>query len=81
MPMIVRKVSAFYKETERSHMLQEVLDAVQNWSDEIKMQLNSKKTKDMWICFGKSIPQVPNLSMIDTFIERVDTFKLHVKEI
>ena len=62
-------------------MLQKVLDAVQNWSAGIKMQLNSKKTKDMWICFGKSIPQASNLTIIDTVFQRVDTFKLHVKEI
>ena len=62
-------------------MLQEVLDAVQNWSGGIKMQLNLKKTKDMWICFGKSIPQASNLTIIDTVFQRVDTFKLHVKEI
>ena len=40
---------------ERSNM-QKILDSVQNWSDINKMKLNAKKTKDMWICFGKSIP-------------------------
>jgi hypothetical protein len=35
--------------------MQEVLDSVQNWSDTNEMKLNAKKTKDMWICFGKSI--------------------------
>ncbi len=44
--------------TERSNM-QKILDSVQNWSDTNKMKLNAKKTKDMWICFGKSIPQPP----------------------
>ncbi len=43
---------------ERSNM-QKILDSVQNWSGTNKMKLNAKKTKDMWICFGKSIPQPP----------------------
>ena len=40
------------------------------------MKLNAKKTKDMWICFGKSDPQPPNLYVGDNMIERVDTVKL-----
>ena len=56
--------------------MQKILDSVQNWSDTNKMKLNAKKTKDMWICFGKSIPQPPNLYIGDDMIERVDTFKL-----
>ena len=40
------------------------------------MKLNAKKTKDMWICFGKSNPQPPNLCVGDDIIERVDTIKL-----
>ena len=74
--------------------MQEVLDSVQNWSNANRMTLNAKKTKDMWICFGKSIPQPPNLYIGDVMIERVSSFKLlgvscqsnmkwnsHVKEI
>ena len=30
----------------------------------------------MWICFGKSDPQPPNLYVGDNMIERVDTVKL-----
>ena len=41
--------------------MQEVLDSVQNWSNTNKMKLNAKKTKDMWIYFGKYNPQPPNL--------------------
>ena len=37
---------------------------------------NAKKTKDMWICFGKSNPQPPTLYIVGNMIERVDTFKL-----
>ena len=56
--------------------MQEVLDCVQNWSNTNRMKLNAKKTKDMWICFGKSNLQPPNLYIGDNMIERVDTFKL-----
>ena len=56
--------------------MQEVLDSVQNWSNTNRMKLNAKKTKDMWICFGKSNPQQPNLYIGDNMIERVDTLKL-----
>ena len=38
-----------------SHM-QEVLDAMNNWTDRNKMFLNYKKTKDMRICFRDCIP-------------------------
>ena len=37
---------------------------------------NAKKTKDMWICFGKSNPQPPTLYIGGNMIKRVDTFKL-----
>ena len=56
--------------------MQKVLDSVQNWSNANRMKLNTKKTKDMWICFGKSIPQPPNLYIGDVMIERVNSFKL-----
>ena len=56
--------------------MQKVLDSVQNWSNANRMKLNAKKTKDMWICFGKSIPQPPNLYIGDVMIERVNSFKL-----
>ena len=49
--------------------MQEVLDSVQNWSDTNKMKVNAKKSKDMWICFGKSNPQPPNLYIGNNMIE------------
>ena len=55
--------------------MQEVLDSVQNWSNTNKMKFNAEKTKDTWICFGKSNPQPPNLYTGDNMIERVDTLK------
>ena len=56
--------------------MQEVLDSVQNWSNVNKMKLNVMKTKDMWICCGKSIPEPPNLYIGENMIERVNSFKL-----
>ena len=36
--------------------MQEVVDEVVKWASNNKMELNSKKTKDMWICFSNKIP-------------------------
>ena len=59
-----------------SHV-QEVLNSMDGWAQENKMSLNPKKTKDMWICFKDSIPEPPQLSIIDgTTVERVNAFKL-----
>ncbi len=43
--------------------MQEVLNCMQTWADHNKMTLNSKKTKDMWICFRDCIPEPPSLSI------------------
>lgn len=56
--------------------VQEVLNSMEGWSQENKMSLNPKKTKDMWICFKESIPEPPQLWVDGTTIERVNAFKL-----
>ena len=56
--------------------IQKVLDSVQNWSNVNKMKLNAMKEKDMWIFCRKSIPEPPNLYIVENMIERVDRFKL-----
>ncbi|CAB3976672.1 Hypothetical predicted protein [Paramuricea clavata] len=56
--------------------MQKLLDSVQNWSNANRMKLNAKETKDMWICFGKSISQPTNLYIGDVMIERVNSFQL-----
>ena len=56
--------------------LQESLDAVNDWAVSNKMQLNPKKTKDMWICFGNDIEPPPLLTLGNDIIERVTSFKL-----
>ena len=74
--------------------MQEVLNSIQTWADFNKMALNSKKTKDMWICFRDCISEPPPLTIGGETIERTSSFKLlgvwhqntlkwndHVKEI
>ena len=56
--------------------MQEVLNSMQKWADANKMALNSKKTKDMWICFRDCIPEPPPLSIDAEIIERTSSFKL-----
>ena len=63
------------KEGDVSNM-QEVLNCMQIWADHNKMTLNSKKTKDMWICFRDCIPEPPPLSIDGELIERTKSFKL-----
>ena len=43
--------------------LQESLDAVNDWAVSNKMQLNPKKTKDMWICLSNDIEPPPLLTL------------------
>ena len=59
---------------ELSH-LQSALDSVYSWAVRNKMELNAKKTKDMWINFTGEAPPPP-LRIGDTVIGRVDNFKL-----
>ncbi len=61
--------------TEECSQLQSALDSVHSWANENKMELNAKKTKDMWICFTGASPPPP-LRIGDAIIERVDNFKL-----
>ena len=56
--------------------LQQSLDAVNAWAVANKMQLNPKKTKDMWICFRNGIEPPPLLALGSNIIERVSSFKL-----
>ena len=58
-----------------SHM-QEALEAVQEWSNRNKMTINSKKTKDMWICFNTAIPASEPLVIGNEVVQRVNSHKL-----
>ena len=56
--------------------MQEMIDNVLQWANNNKMELNPKKTKDMWICFSNKIPEPPNLLCGTDIIEKVKIFKL-----
>ena len=56
--------------------MQTVLDTTNDWALRKKMELNVKKTKDMWICFKVGIPEPPLLMIGNDAIERVKSFKL-----
>ena len=56
--------------------MQEVLNDILKWANNIKIELNPKKAKDMWIWFSSKIPEPPNLLCGTDTIERVKTFKL-----
>ena len=58
--------------------MQDILDKMKDWALRNKMGLNSKKTKDMWICFKEDISERPLLEIGDNTIERVRSFKLLV---
>ena len=47
-----------------------------DWALRNKMELNAKKTKDMWICFKEGIPEPPLLMTGNDAIEGVKSFKL-----
>jgi hypothetical protein len=44
---------------EISHVHEQALDIIQNWSVSNNMTINVKKTKDMWICFTESVLERP----------------------
>ena len=49
---------------------------LESWAVQNKMDLNAKKTKDMWITFKKSCPTPPPIRIGPTELERVSEFKL-----
>ena len=49
---------------------------MQKWADANKMALNSKKTKDIYICFQDCIPEPLPLSFDGEMIERTSSFEL-----
>ena len=51
--------------------LQDSVTAAVNWSQNNNMKINSSKTKEMLISFSKSTPDVPNIEVQGTNLERV----------
>ena len=58
--------------------MQEVMGNLVAWADRNKMEINAKKTKEMWIGFRKTQQsQAPSLISIGKeVLERVESFKL-----
>ncbi len=56
--------------------MQEVVNFLEDWATQNKMELNTGKTKDMWIGFTRSSPAPPSISIGNEMIERVTKFKL-----
>ena len=61
--------------------LDEALDAVNDWAVSNKMQLSSKKTKDMWTSFRSDIEPSPSLTLGNDIIERVITRSIAPKQL
>jgi len=63
------------KTTENSHLQNSATEA-EIWATENNMSLNSKKTKDMVVCFSRDPPQLPPIVLGGTDVERVQQIKL-----
>ena len=56
--------------------MQDAVTHLERWAVQNKMELNAKKTKDMWITFKKSCPIPAPINIGPTELERVSGFKL-----
>ena len=56
--------------------MQEGVDAVKLWADKNKMELNAKKSKDIWFYLKKHSDNPPHLCINDMVIDRETEFKL-----
>ena len=56
--------------------MQNAVTHLERWAVQNKMELNAKKTKDMWITFKKSCPIPAPINIGTTELERVSEFKL-----
>ena len=56
--------------------MQEAVNHLKDWATNNKMELNARKTKDMWISFKRSGRAPPPINIGGTIIERVTKFKL-----
>lgn len=56
--------------------MQEAVNHMEDWTTNNKMELNARKTKDMWISFKRSGPVPPPINIDSTVIQRVTKFKL-----
>ena len=51
--------------------MQGAVTDLESWAVQNKMELNAKKTKDLWITFKKSCPTPPPISIAPAELERV----------
>jgi hypothetical protein len=56
--------------------LQTAVNTAVDWSNRNSMKINASKTKEMMICFSKSPPLIPHITIDSKEIERVTSFKL-----
>ena len=56
--------------------MQEAVNHQKDWATNNKMELNVRKTKNMWISFIRSGPKATPINIGGTVIERVTKFKL-----
>ena len=56
--------------------MQDAVTHLERWAVQNKLELNAKKTKDMWITFKKSCPIPTPINIGPTELERVSEFKL-----
>ena len=56
--------------------MKEVVSHLESWAAVNKMEINAKKTKDMWISFKKTSDTPPLLHVNNVELERVTQFKL-----
>ena len=55
--------------------MQDAVTHLERWAVQNKMELNAKKTKDLWITFKKSCPIPAPINIGPTELERVSEFK------
>ena len=60
----------------QSSKLQKAMDTIQSWSENNRMRINAKKTKEMLISFQKLQKDIPPIIVDGQVLERVDCVTL-----
>ena len=61
---------------EKPSRMQEIGNTIVKWSNENRTRLNTKKTKEMVISFKKQPVNIPPMTLNDSIIDRITTFRL-----
>ena len=75
-PLASTLMTAPYTNLSLRTQMQDAVTHLERWAVQNKMELNAKKTKDMWITFKKSCPIPAPINIGPTELERVSEFKL-----